>query len=95
MQFSVLAALVAASSVVAQTPHFNVITSPAQGETLKAGSAFEIVWSPSADHAGPITITLIEGPAFNLLNKGAVVACSCSHPSRRGDCVLTSSYSWH
>ncbi|KIN04191.1 hypothetical protein OIDMADRAFT_194509 [Oidiodendron maius Zn] len=73
MKFSVIALLAAASSVVAQTPGFDAITAPAQGQVLKGGSSFKFEWQPNKV-AGTVTLTLIQGAAFNLLNKGPVLA---------------------
>ena len=62
MRFSIAATLAFATSVVAQTAGFNVLTKPKQGEDVPAGSAYEIVWEHGAAHPGPVTIELIGGP---------------------------------
>jgi hypothetical protein len=77
MKFSLVTLLAAAASVVAQTPGFDAITAPTPGQVLKAGSSFKIQWEPNKV-AGTITITLIQGAASNLLEKGPVLACACS-----------------
>ena len=63
------------SSVVAQTPGFDVISSPTAGQVIPAGSSFEIKWDPNG-LAGFVSITLIEGPTAASLVKGPVIACS-------------------
>ncbi|PSS27975.1 hypothetical protein M430DRAFT_15209 [Amorphotheca resinae ATCC 22711] len=74
MRSSFCAAVLAlASSVVAQTPHFDVMSSPTQGQVIPAGSSFDIIWDPNSV-PGTITITLIQGPASNALVKGPVIA---------------------
>jgi hypothetical protein len=62
MRFSIAATLAFATSVVAQTAGFNVMTKPTQGEEVPAGSTYEIVWQHGAEHPGPVTIELIGGP---------------------------------
>lgn len=68
MRFSAATLLAFASVVLAQTPGFNVITSPAKGEKVPAGKTYEIVWAPDAKNPGAITIELYGGAADNLLN---------------------------
>jgi hypothetical protein len=94
MKFSLVALLAAASSVVAQTPGFDVLTVPAQGQVLKTGSSFAIQWEPNKV-TGTVSITLIQGAAFNLLQKGPVIACARSCPSSLCDSMLTKRFSWH
>jgi len=77
MQFSIVSALLlaAASSVVAQGPtaHFDVLTVPAQGQVIPGGSSFTVEWQPN-NVDGTVTLTLIQGAAANLLEKGPVLA---------------------
>ena len=47
MQFSVVSLVATPTSVVTQTSGFDAISTPTQDQTIKAGSAFEIVWEPA------------------------------------------------
>jgi len=62
MRSSFISAVLAlASSVVAQT-FFDAIQTPAQDQTLVAGTPFDLVWNP-AGVTGKATIQLNEGRA--------------------------------
>lgn len=62
MRYSFAAVLALASSVLAQTPGFNVISKPGNFEDVPAGSTYTVVWSPSPDYAGKsVTVSLIGG----------------------------------
>lgn len=73
MRYSLIsAALALASSVFAQTPGFDAISSPTQGQSVAAGSTLDIVWDP-ANYTGTVTITLLEGGSPSTLSLGPVV----------------------
>lgn len=75
MKFSLVAVLAAtAASVIAQTPGFDVTSTPTQDQTIKAGSSLEIVWEPATEK-GTVTITLLQGASPSTLQLGPVVAC--------------------
>ncbi|KAB5580602.1 Ser-Thr-rich glycosyl-phosphatidyl-inositol-anchored membrane family-domain-containing protein [Coniochaeta sp. 2T2.1] len=65
MRFTLTTAVLAlASSVFAQTPGFDVISKPTDGESVPAGSTYLIDWEPSTSNAswnGAVTIDLIGG----------------------------------
>jgi hypothetical protein len=61
MKFSLAALLALSSTAFAQTPGFNVLTKPTQGEEVPAGSTYEIEWQPNAEYPGAITISLLGG----------------------------------
>ncbi|KAK4251179.1 Ser-Thr-rich glycosyl-phosphatidyl-inositol-anchored membrane family-domain-containing protein [Corynascus novoguineensis] len=86
MRFSIAALLALATAVVAQTEGFNVITKPTEGEKVPAGSTYEIVWQPSDDHEGPITIGLLGGSSPQTLSVVDTIA--------EGVDPSTGSYSW-
>ncbi|KAL2145308.1 hypothetical protein VTI28DRAFT_7525 [Corynascus sepedonium] len=86
MRFSIAALLSLATAVVAQTEGFNVITKPTEGEKVPAGSTYEIVWQPSDDHEGPITIGLLGGSSPQTLSVVDTIA--------EGVDPSTGSYSW-
>ncbi|KFY00489.1 hypothetical protein V490_01325, partial [Pseudogymnoascus sp. VKM F-3557] len=71
MQFSFanacLLALATATSVLAETVGFDVLTAPAMHEVLQAGSKFTIKWTPS-EPAGPITLLLMQGETAKTLS---------------------------
>jgi len=74
MRFSTISAVLAlAASACAQTANFDAITSPTQDQTVAAGSTLDIVWEPSADHTGTVTITLLQGATPATLSLGDVV----------------------
>ncbi|CZT47413.1 uncharacterized protein RSE6_07969 [Rhynchosporium secalis] len=81
MQSSFVAAAAAAilalsSSVFAQTAGFDAITSPTQDQQVAAGSALDIVWQPTVEHKGPITIELLQGATPATLEVGQSIAAS-------------------
>lgn len=76
MRFTSAAILAFASLVFAQTDGFDVITQPAEHSTLQAGEDFEIVWEPTDDYKGTVTITLIGGPAQKSQDDIEVIAKS-------------------
>jgi len=64
MRFSIAAVLALASSVVAQTPGFAVVSKPTKNEEIKAGAPYVIEWAPNAEfEGGAISIELIGGPS--------------------------------
>jgi hypothetical protein len=75
-----LLALTTASSVLAQTPGFDVFTQPiTPGSTFAAGSTMQITWTPSAP-AGKISILLLEGATNTSLQLDPTpVACTFLH----------------
>jgi hypothetical protein len=75
MRFTITSALLAlASTVFAQTPGFDVITKPANGEVVPAGSTYVIDWTPSTNWTGPVTIDLLGGPNQGGLQPLSVLA---------------------
>lgn len=81
MRFSVAAVLAFATATLAQTAGFDVITKPTEGEKVPAGSTYEIVWQPSAEHPGEITIGLLGGATPGTLAVLDVIAgktCPCT-----------------
>ncbi|KAJ9144859.1 hypothetical protein NKR19_g6245 [Coniochaeta hoffmannii] len=75
MRFTITTALLAlASSVVAQTPGFDVISKPTKGEVIPAGSTYVIDWEPSTNWTGPVTIDLLGGPDQGGLQPLSVLA---------------------
>lgn len=67
------AVLAFASMVYAQTPGFNPISSPYQDESIAAGQPFDIVWEPSKNYTGTVTIQLLQGATPSTLSTGDVV----------------------
>jgi len=88
MRFSITAVFALAAAVMAQTPTegFDVITKPIQGEKVPAGSAYDIVWEPSAAHPGSITIGLLGGSSPQTLNVIDTIATGVD--------ASTGTYSW-
>lgn len=81
MRFSITALFAFATTVLAQTEGFNVITKPVKGEKVPAGSTYEIVWQPSAAHPGEITIGLLGGSSPQTLSVVDTIAsktCPCT-----------------
>lgn len=77
MQFSLvkscLLALAATTSVLAQTPGWNVITKPAMGEVVAAGETYTIVWQASTPDE-PISLILMQGKTNTTLVLGETIA---------------------
>jgi hypothetical protein len=69
------AILAYASAVYAAdpTPGFDVITQPIQDANVPAGSSFDIVWDPSANYVGTVTIQLLQGATPSTLSTGVVI----------------------
>jgi hypothetical protein len=69
------AVLAFASAVFATGPTagFNPITSPFQDENVPAGKPFEIVWEPSKNYAGTVTIQLLQGATPSTLSAADVI----------------------
>jgi len=69
------AILAFASAVYATnpTPGFDPITSPIQDQNIAAGSSFDIVWDPSANYTGTVTIQLLQGATPSTLSTGDVI----------------------
>lgn len=59
--FAAALALAAATLVGGQTSGFNLISKPSQGESVPAGSKYEIVWQPSSAYPGAVTLALLGG----------------------------------
>jgi hypothetical protein len=68
MRFSIAAVLAFATTGLCQVAGFNVITNPEKGEQVPAGSTYQIVWQPSADQPGDITIGLMGGASPSTLD---------------------------
>ncbi|KAM3064929.1 hypothetical protein ACMFMG_011243 [Clarireedia jacksonii] len=60
MHYLFISAALLASSVFAQTPGFDVITSPTENKIYKVGTPLNITWVPNAV-TGTIMIQLMEG----------------------------------
>ncbi|KAE8447490.1 hypothetical protein EG329_010763 [Mollisiaceae sp. DMI_Dod_QoI] len=74
MRFSTISAILAfAASTYAQTAGFDAITAPTQDQNVAAGSTLDIIWEPSANYTGTVTITLLEGATPSTLEKGPVI----------------------
>jgi len=76
MRFSFAAVLALAAPVLvsAQTSGFNLITRPSSGETVPAGSRYEIVWQPSSSHPGAVTLALLGGATTANLSPIVTIA---------------------
>jgi hypothetical protein len=86
MRFSIAAVLAFATTGLCQVAGFNVITKPVSGEQVPAGSTYEIVWQPSADQPGDITIGLLGGASPSTLDIVATIATGVDSSA--------GSYSW-
>ncbi|KAK3309655.1 Ser-Thr-rich glycosyl-phosphatidyl-inositol-anchored membrane family-domain-containing protein [Chaetomium strumarium] len=88
MLYSFLTALAFAASALAQNPTdgFNPITKPAQGEKVPTGSTYQIVWQPSTEYPGEITIGLLGGATPSTLSVVDTIAVGVESS--------TGSYSW-
>lgn len=61
-RFTVASALLALASVVsAQTPNYDSIDKPGNGEVVLAGTTYTITWTAAANYAGQVTLALIGG----------------------------------
>lgn len=82
MQFTISAAtfLALVSSVLAQTPGFDAITTPAKAEVVPAGSSYVIKWDYTAAYPGTVTIQLLEGATSTTLQLGPVIASTLLSP---------------
>lgn len=80
MRFSTsnAALLALVSRVVAQIDGFDAITKPTKNEVLEAGSTYQITWDYSAQYAGTISITLLEGDTPSTLELGDTIASKSS-----------------
>ncbi|PMD25024.1 hypothetical protein NA56DRAFT_467149 [Hyaloscypha hepaticicola] len=68
------AILAFASAVIADpTAGFDPITAPFQDQNIPAGAPFDIVWDPSKDYTGTVTIQLLQGATPSTLSMGAVI----------------------
>lgn len=85
MRFSFAAVLALATSALAQTPGFDVISKPGKNEQVPAGSTFDIKWDP-ASHDGTVTLSLIGGPEPAKLDVLQEIAKSVDNSA--------GSYSW-
>ncbi len=75
MRLSFAAVLAFAATVLADvTPGFDAITKPGQGESVPAGSKYQIVWQPSAAHPGAITLGLLGGASAATLSVVGTIA---------------------
>jgi len=70
---STAAFLAFASSVLAQTANFDVITSPKKDEVVAAGSTYTIVWEPDTKHPGAVTLSLLGGETPSTLTTVATL----------------------
>jgi hypothetical protein len=69
------AAILAFASVVIADPTagFDPITAPFQDQNVPAGAPFDIVWDPSKDYTGTVTIQLLQGSTPSTLSLGPVI----------------------
>jgi hypothetical protein len=75
MRYSFISAAILAlsSSVFAQTSGFDAISSPTSNQNVPAGTSLDIVWQPSTNYTGTVTITLLEGSTPSTLVIGPVI----------------------
>ncbi len=75
MRFSLATVLALAVTALADvTPGFDAITKPGQGESVPAGSTYQIVWQPSAAHPGAVTLGLLGGASTATLSVVGTIA---------------------
>lgn len=74
-QFISAAILASISSVLAQTPGFDAISVPTNGQIVKVGGVLDIKWDPN-HVAGTVTIKLLEGANPQSLTYDPVVIAS-------------------
>jgi hypothetical protein len=65
---STAAFLAFASSVLAQTANFDVVTSPKKDEVVAAGATYTIVWEPDTKHPGTVSLSLLGGETPSTLD---------------------------
>ena len=65
------ALFVGVASVLGETIGFDIISLPAENEKIQAGSTYQIVWQPSPNRPGNVSISLL-----NLDGGGAHVLAS-------------------
>lgn len=76
MRFAAISAAILglASSVLAQTAGFDVITKPGNFENVTAGTTYEIVWQPGGV-TGTVSLSLIGGSSqATLTDKGPIAS---------------------
>ncbi len=66
-------ALAAASTAVAQTAGYNVLTKPAYNEVLEAGQTYTIEWVPTLS-AEAISLIVMKGASAQTLQLGETIA---------------------
>lgn len=67
MRFSVAYLLALASAALAQTAGFDVISKPADAETVPAGQAYTITWAASTQYSGTVSVILLGGATQSTL----------------------------
>lgn len=68
MRYSIPAAFVAfVASAVAQTAGFDALSTPAQGESVAAGSTYNVVWAASSYTDETVSLTLLGGDTPSTL----------------------------
>ncbi|TEY42736.1 hypothetical protein BOTCAL_0385g00140 [Botryotinia calthae] len=85
-QFVSAAILASISSVFAQTPGFDAISVPTNGQVVKVGDVLDITWAPNSV-PGTVTIKLLEGASPATLNYDPVVVATSVNN-------LDGSYKW-
>ncbi|KAF7923543.1 hypothetical protein BELL_0002g00520 [Botrytis elliptica] len=85
-QFVSAAILASISSVFAQTPGFDAISVPTNGQVVSVGGVLDITWAPNSV-AGTVTIKLLEGSSPATLNYDPVVIATSVNN-------LDGSYKW-
>lgn len=73
-QFVSIAILASISSVFAQTPGFDAISIPTNGQVVKVGDVLDITWAPTT--FGNVSIRLLEGATPATLNYDPVIIAS-------------------
>ncbi|KAF4631925.1 hypothetical protein G7Y89_g6211 [Cudoniella acicularis] len=77
--FFIYAAVLAfLKSVIAQTAGFDPILSPTGDQTVVAGSSLDIVWQPSSQYTGAISIQLLQGATPSAVSPGIIITCLIS-----------------
>ncbi len=66
-------ALAFAVSAMAQVPGFAVLSAPAEGETVVAGTTYNIKWDAGAFNI-PVVISILGGASPTTLQPGAQIA---------------------
>jgi hypothetical protein len=66
------------SLVIAQTDGFNVVVQPTEYQEVKAGTVLRIIWVPTREYPGNITIYLMQGETDITMDRGPILASKYS-----------------